>query len=332
MRAVEALSRALRPFLLALSCALLAPGPLFAGGLEEYRRELAAAERALVEGGASPTQIAARLRAVGAIEVTGGPAVVPDLGPVLKALEATPPDQGAALAGLRAILDATEQPAALPVPPERAASVLQQVLVEETPRSARDGLPPWLLPVLALVEDAGRWLAGAVDAALRWLAGLLKGAGEATGLGGRLPGFLVPLLGLLLVVAVVWAAVLGVRRSFGPGAVRLQEEAAAPAVTAESERAEAAGLAAEGAFREALRHLYLATLLSLDEQGLLRLDRALTNREVLARVRARGEASLLPALEPLVDAFDRVWYGGAPCSEEEYAALTGLAARARGLP
>jgi hypothetical protein len=72
----------------------------------------------------------------------------------------------------------------------------------------------------------------------------------------------------------------------------------------------------EGDYREAVRHLFLATLLTLDEKGLLRYDTTQTNYELLAQERLRP--SLVPALAPVVGAYERVWYGLQPLPTTEY--------------
>ncbi len=66
-----------------------------------------------------------------------------------------------------------------------------------------------------------------------------------------------------------------------------------------------------------MRQLYLATLLALDEQGALRFDRALTNQEVLLRLRARPE--LARVLASVIDVFDNVWYGEHTLTAESFA-------------
>ncbi len=79
-----------------------------------------------------------------------------------------------------------------------------------------------------------------------------------------------------------------------------------PASAAQA-RQQATQMAASGNFREAVRRLYLAALLRLAERELLRFDSSLTNREVLARLEATAPARR--HLEPVVETFDRVWYG-----------------------
>jgi hypothetical protein len=71
-----------------------------------------------------------------------------------------------------------------------------------------------------------------------------------------------------------------------------------------------------GDYRQAVRYLYLSTLLLLEERDLLRYDRALTNREYLSRLAHRPDLAAI--LREVVDVFDRVWYGYQPLSEGEY--------------
>ncbi len=61
-------------------------------------------------------------------------------------------------------------------------------------------------------------------------------------------------------------------------------------------------------YRLAVRLLYLASLLKLDEIGALRYDRALTNREYV-REAAGVRPALAVTLRPVVETFDDVWYG-----------------------
>ena len=72
-------------------------------------------------------------------------------------------------------------------------------------------------------------------------------------------------------------------------------------------RARANTLAHAGDYRNGVRHLYLAALLTLEEHKLVTVDRTLTNRELLARVPAGHP--IHPHLQPVVDTFDDVWYG-----------------------
>lgn len=88
---------------------------------------------------------------------------------------------------------------------------------------------------------------------------------------------------------------------------RVLGQADAEPQTATQARQQAQQLANAGSFREAVRRLYLAALLTLHERNLLDYDRSNTNREVLATV--RHQPTLYAHLQPLVETFDDVWYG-----------------------
>lgn len=87
--------------------------------------------------------------------------------------------------------------------------------------------------------------------------------------------------------------------------------------TSQEALARASDEAALGDFRTAMRMLYLAALLRLDERDLLRYDRALTNREHLERLHDRP--ALRAQLAPVVETFDRVWYGDLPLDAAAFA-------------
>ena len=75
-------------------------------------------------------------------------------------------------------------------------------------------------------------------------------------------------------------------------------------------------LSSQGDYRNAVRYLYLSSLLILDEQGLLRYDRSRTNREYLRSVSSQPE--LAGSLRDVIDVFDRVWYGFESVDDEAY--------------
>jgi hypothetical protein len=75
-------------------------------------------------------------------------------------------------------------------------------------------------------------------------------------------------------------------------------------------------LSLQGDYRNAIRYLYLSSLLVLDEQGVMRYDRSRTNREYLRSVAAKPE--LAKPLREVIDVFDRVWYGFEGVDEQTY--------------
>lgn len=78
-------------------------------------------------------------------------------------------------------------------------------------------------------------------------------------------------------------------------------------------------LVEKGDYRQAVRRLFLAMLLTLDEQGAVRFDRALTNFELLQEGQARPllQPTLAP-LAPIITSYERVWYGLEPLPAAEY--------------
>jgi hypothetical protein len=75
-------------------------------------------------------------------------------------------------------------------------------------------------------------------------------------------------------------------------------------------------LSMQGDYRNAVRYLYLSSLLVLDEQGVMRYDRSRTNREYLRSVSSKPE--LAKPLRDVIDVFDRVWYGFESVDERTY--------------
>jgi hypothetical protein len=75
-------------------------------------------------------------------------------------------------------------------------------------------------------------------------------------------------------------------------------------------------LSGQGDYRNAVRYLYLSSLLVLDERGLLRYDRSRTNREYLRSISSKPELS--NPLRDVIDVFDRVWYGFDSVDDEAY--------------
>jgi len=78
----------------------------------------------------------------------------------------------------------------------------------------------------------------------------------------------------------------------------------------------AQNLSSQGDYRNAVRYLYLSSLLILDEQGLMRYDRSRTNREYLRSV--AGKPRLAKPLGDVIDVFDKVWYGFESVDDDAY--------------
>nr|WP_255603998.1 DUF4129 domain-containing protein [Oscillochloris sp. ZM17-4] len=136
------------------------------------------------------------------------------------------------------------------------------------------------------------------------------------------------IIGLLIIGAVLAAWVGGLRRALAPTA-RLRDDDPEAGLSAGDAALNASALARSGDYRRAARLLYLSSLLWLDERGRLRYDRALTNREHLDRL--GDDPALRERLRPVVETFDRVWYGDMPLDATGYAAYEGEVAALREL-
>lgn len=155
-----------------------------------------------------------------------------------------------------------------------------------------------------------------LDRFLRWLSDILPDASpDVRGLFDAAVG----LFGVTAIGLLTFFVVRMVRRNWREGET-LESFGEIP-IHATEAQAKATTAAGAGDFREAMRLLYLAALLHLDEVGLLRFDRALTNREVLATVVSR--TTLYTALSPVVTQFDRVWYGHAPFGASDFEQMEG---------
>ncbi|MEO8084895.1 MAG: DUF4129 domain-containing protein, partial [Ardenticatenales bacterium] len=213
-----------------------------------------------------------------------------------RAAGATPPpftsptaDEPAALAARLAIVrdeldaSATDQSAA-------REAALDTVLADAAFRDRR-----------SLWERAAAWVTERVK---RWWGdrSLPEGTGATALRLGQLIGWAVALA--VIAVTGLWIARtlagLTVDARTGAGSDAL------PATPSEA-RARAEAHAARGDYRAAVRQLYLAALLVLESNGLLRADRSRTNHEQLAAV--GGGPAVAAEMAAVVDTFDRVWYG-----------------------
>ena len=85
-------------------------------------------------------------------------------------------------------------------------------------------------------------------------------------------------------------------------------------------RERARRFARDGNYGEALRHLYISLLLCLDARGVWRYDTRRTNWEHIAALRTEiNRAPLVRPLGELTRRFDRVRYGNARCTAEDWA-------------
>jgi hypothetical protein len=157
------------------------------------------------------------------------------------------------------------------------------------------------------------WLADLYERFLNFLDRILFGAANVVYQGQDLLKVAVVLLFLLALYFISR----GLSRSLAQEA-QLAAEAGTndELLTSQSAFKRAETLSMQGDYRNAIRYLYLSSLLILDEQGLMRYDRSRTNREYLRSVSSKPE--LAKPLHDVIDVFDRVWYGFESVDEQTY--------------
>ena len=141
--------------------------------------------------------------------------------------------------------------------------------------------------------------------------------------GSRSAGLVIDLLAkiwpFIAILVVVGGAIYLVRSFFNQFAAQTEngvDDPHVPNLTANSARQRADERSRSGDLRDAVRYLYLAALLDLDERDVLDYDRTRTNREYVRGV--KGNAQLAAELNAVVDVFDAVWYGFHPITRDEY--------------
>lgn len=97
------------------------------------------------------------------------------------------------------------------------------------------------------------------------------------------------------------------------------EEAALVAARAFDKLMDLARLRAQdGDFRSAFRLVYLAALVALDSEGLVKLNRSQTNWEYVRAIRDASRSDLYEILLPVTREFDRIWYGSQPAARADF--------------
>lgn len=264
-------------------------------------RTLPVDERALVLARA-----AERLAPITSVQLTKEQSAPVDNTALIAALHADSPDLDRLEARLAALAQAGRNwPHFTPHP--QAFDKLAQVLArpefqpaERTPSL----LEQWW-------DEFNRWLD-------RWLARLFF-ANEAQALG---IDWVIVLVGALTLAGLGLFFWRNVRAHLVREAALAHEAAGQSPLSASAAARQARALAAGADYRQAMRYMYLAALLVLDERGVLRYDQAMTNREVLRRAEQSADPRLAQALAPVVDTFDQVWYGFTPVDDQAYQTYT----------
>jgi hypothetical protein len=244
--------------------------------------------------------VAARLTGATSVRLAAGTSVSVDNNWLRVALKAEQPDLPAIAARLGAILDALAQPPSSA--PADARDRLKALLDQPPFKRAEPSTPSWASSLLD-------WLGRLLERMLRPLGRIAPGTGNTV-------AWIIGIVGLALLLAVIAYLLRGLRRGMVADA-QIHDDPEAN-LTARTALDQASGLARGGDYRTAVRYLYLSALLWLDERDVLRYDRALTNREYLDRVRTNP--ALRARMAPIVETFDRVWYGHAPIDADTFAA------------
>jgi hypothetical protein len=176
--------------------------------------------------------------------------------------------------------------------------------------------PTWWQQRMA---DYRNWLRTSWTNFLKWMSGLFPAASPAQSpkidLRWIQGFFYLSVFALLFVLAfLVWRAVGGRlgRRSTRRRVLAEGEDAELLLLPPDELRERARRFAEAGDFREALRHLYISLLLTLDARGVWRYDARRTNWEHIRALRSDvSRANLIAPLSNVTRVFDRVRYGNA---------------------
>jgi len=161
--------------------------------------------------------------------------------------------------------------------------------------------------------EAPAWLQRIYDAIANLIGRLLFGIGNAL-YHGRTP--LTIAAALFFVFALYFISCNLARNLVRDAQLAAGDGGGDGALTSQGALQRAQTLSNKGDYRNAIRYLYLSSLLVLDERGLLRYDRARTNREYLRSVSEKPE--LEKPLHNVIDVFDSVWYGFEEVDESTY--------------
>ncbi len=170
-------------------------------------------------------------------------------------------------------------------------------------------------------------LGSILDAIGQFLSGLFAGGS------GRTANWVILIVAGVIVAGALVFAGNRILRPFVPQAAGSDDDldtAGLTRVDAAGAGARAAALATAGQYREAVRYRYLATLLTLDEAGRLRIDEATGNRDILRQ--ARATPRLAEALTPVVRLFDLFLFGHVPVTRDDYEQYRELNERALHTP
>jgi hypothetical protein len=253
--------------------------------------------KAISQSGAAQQTTLASIRplwqAVDTVQFTNGSSMTVDMAWLTENLSAsTAPDLQRRV---QAILDYhTRRQPALPTDSQQSLNKLDQILKD--PRFHYPDPTPTAVPFEPEAQPDS------------------SGGGSGIGIPVGLSEALLAFVGIVVVIVVLFFLARGF--NIQPASLDLSDDGSDDPTTSESARERAEDSQAEQDYRTAIRYLYLESLLLLDERGLIHYDRSLTNREHLRQV--SNQPNVTEALRPVVNTFDRVWYGFASVDEALY--------------
>jgi hypothetical protein len=185
------------------------------------------------------------------------------------------------------------------------------------------------------VADFNKWMRTTWQNFLRWLGGLFPSA--APGQAPKIDPFWIRLFFyctvfalLSLLIYLTWRAVGGRigKRGTRRGVLAEGEDAELLLLPPDELRERARRFAEEGNFREALRHLYISLLLTLDARGVWCYDARRTNWEHIRALRGdQTRTNLIAPLSSVTRIFDRVRYGNADFARNDWTRFEGEVGR-----
>ena len=240
-----------------------------------------------------PAQTAPALAALNEAERVA-PSAGADLGPIIAAVSATPPDLTGSRQRLTTIASTLTLPSAsvCNVNSQASLNLLHQVYASSVFADLDQNRQP------SILERIG--------AAINWLLSHLFGL---LGTGGSIAIGLLVLAAILAFLAYRLRGVAGARRA------ATAEEPSTAGDDPDHEWRLALDAAQRGDHREAVRRAFRSALLDIAGRR-AHLDRAWTTREMLATLAA--DADLLAVLAPAAAAFDEAWYGAEPVGPADW--------------
>jgi len=214
----------------------------------------------------------------------------PDAGvltPVIDDLNSTPPDVDDARTRLQSLAGV------LAVPPGSTCNV-DSSAARQTLRDV------YASPVFANLDQSTQ--PSLFSRILDFLGGVIDTIRRTLGTGGSL------LLAAAVLAAGLALAALRLRRGLGSRPAHLRDEPAGDSDDPDVEWKAATTAAARRDYREAIRRAFRSALLDIALRSTVRVDPAWTTRELLGSFAADGD--LLAALAPAAGAFDYAWYSG----------------------